>query len=152
MKKMRELARNAASELSTSCNLPFGDIIIIIMSALRKQEKDCELKYDELLTACHPLMTRDELSPTEKGIFTAMVNLGIKEQELAEEPLKNSPEWLSEKVTVCDKCFKASCWHGMFMCDESRNAGTIQKTRKELIELKLEHTDHMLTDKQLVEQ
>lgn len=28
-------------------------------------------------------------------------------------------------VTVCDKCRTASCWHGEFMCQRSRSAGTI---------------------------
>jgi len=31
-------------------------------------------------------------------------------------------------VTVCDKCFNASCWHGELMCEESRSAGTVEKT------------------------
>lgn len=35
-------------------------------------------------------------------------------------------------VTVCDRCFRACCWQGEFMCDEARTAGTIKKTIKEL--------------------
>jgi epoxyqueuosine reductase QueG len=42
-------------------------------------------------------------------------------------------------IEVCDKCFRACCWHGLFMCDESRNAGTVFKTIKELKKLNLEH-------------
>jgi hypothetical protein len=42
-------------------------------------------------------------------------------------------------ITVCDKCLQASCWQGIFMCDDSRYAGTVQMTIKELKELKLEH-------------
>jgi len=48
-----------------------------------------------------------------------------------------------ELIVVCDKCLRASCWHGLFMCDESQDAGTTEKTRKELIDLALEHTDHI---------
>ena len=32
-----------------------------------------------------------------------------------------------EVVTVCDKCLKEDCWHGEFMCDEARHAGTVEK-------------------------
>mgnify|MGYP006908191874 CR=1 FL=1 len=28
-------------------------------------------------------------------------------------------------ATVCDQCLRASCWQGMFMCDEARTAGTM---------------------------
>src|SRR5258708_34516181 len=28
-----------------------------------------------------------------------------------------------KKVIVCDACFQASCWHGFFMSDKSREAG-----------------------------
>lgn len=38
----------------------------------------------------------------------------------------------SIKVTVCDNCFRACCWQGIFMCDESRHAGTVDKTIGEL--------------------
>jgi hypothetical protein len=48
------------------------------------------------------------------------------------------------KITVCDKCFMASCWHGEFMCDDARYAGTVEKTVAELRKLDLEHPDHWL--------
>lgn len=35
-------------------------------------------------------------------------------------------------VTVCDKCFCACCWQGIFMCDEAKWAGTVEKTAAEL--------------------
>lgn len=45
-------------------------------------------------------------------------------------------------IAVCDKCFKASCWHGTWMCDKARHAGTIEKTIKELKKLKLEDSHY----------
>ena len=45
-------------------------------------------------------------------------------------------------VTVCDKCLRASCWHGEFMCDDARSAGTVQKTVAQLRSLRLEHPHH----------
>lgn len=48
-----------------------------------------------------------------------------------------------ELITVCDKCLKASCWHGIFMCDHSQFAGTVEKTREELIKLGREHPDYI---------
>ena len=38
-------------------------------------------------------------------------------------------------VTVCDKCLQASCWHGIFMCDEARYAGTVEMPVSELLRL-----------------
>lgn len=45
-------------------------------------------------------------------------------------------------ITVCDACMRACCYHGIFMCDGSRNAGTIQKTAGELRKLNREHSDY----------
>ena len=42
-------------------------------------------------------------------------------------------------VTVCDKCFQASCWQGIFMCQESETAGTVEKSIEELEKLNLEN-------------
>jgi len=57
-----------------------------------------------------------------------------------------------EKITVCDKCLMASCWQGLFMCDDSKFAGTVEKTIDELKELNLEHSSYWKTDRQLAEQ
>jgi hypothetical protein len=47
---------------------------------------------------------------------------------------------MSERmVTVCDNCLQASCWHGEFMCDASKFAGTVEKPLSELQALGLEH-------------
>ena len=42
-------------------------------------------------------------------------------------------------VTVCDRCLQASCWQGIFMCDEAREAGTTVMTIADLRKLNLEH-------------
>lgn len=42
-------------------------------------------------------------------------------------------------VTVCDHCFRASCWHGISMCYTAREAGTIEKPVRELMSLHREH-------------
>jgi hypothetical protein len=48
----------------------------------------------------------------------------------------NEPERL---ITVCSECLQASCWHGEFMCERARNAGTVKKGERELERLALEH-------------
>lgn len=40
--------------------------------------------------------------------------------------------WATELITVCDSCYHASCWQGIFYCDEYKTAGTTERTRKEL--------------------
>lgn len=52
----------------------------------------------------------------------------------------------NDLITVCDKCFRATCWQGMFMCDDARGAGTVQKTRAELKGLELEHQCYWKSD------
>mgnify|MGYP001593537308 CR=1 FL=1 len=54
-----------------------------------------------------------------------------------------------ELITVCDKCLQASCWQGVFMCDKSATAGTVQKTREELHKLNLEHPSYWRTDSEI---
>lgn len=52
-------------------------------------------------------------------------------------------ETISDRmVTVCDRCFRASCWNGVWPCDEYRTGGTVEKPMSELIELDLEHPDN----------
>lgn len=51
------------------------------------------------------------------------------------------------KVMVCDKCLKASCWYGEFMCDESQMAGTTVRTVAELEALGYEHPSYWSRDK-----
>lgn len=53
----------------------------------------------------------------------------------------------NELITVCDKCLQASCWQGVFYCDEARYAGTTKRTRKDL---NLEHPSYWKTDKEIV--
>jgi hypothetical protein len=42
-------------------------------------------------------------------------------------------------ITVCAECKRSACWQGMFLCDESHDASTIDLPRWKLDELKLEH-------------
>ena len=45
-------------------------------------------------------------------------------------------------VTVCAACHTASCWHGVFLCNEARRAGTVELSIDELNALALEHPSH----------
>lgn len=57
--------------------------------------------------------------------------------------------WHTEPVTVCDKCLQASCWQGIFYCDDYKFAGITHKTRKELVKLNLESSDYWKSDEAL---
>lgn len=46
-------------------------------------------------------------------------------------------------IYVCDKCLQASCWAGIFMCDESRDAGLYRARKCDLKRLGREHADYM---------
>jgi hypothetical protein len=54
-------------------------------------------------------------------------------------------------VTVCDRCLCASCWQGIFYCDDYKVAGTTQKTKTELRKLKREHPSYWKTDRELID-
>lgn len=47
-----------------------------------------------------------------------------------------------DTVTVCSECFMASCWKGIFMCNDARDAGTVEKTIKELEAINVEHPNY----------
>jgi hypothetical protein len=48
----------------------------------------------------------------------------------------------SRRVTVCDACLTASCWHGTFQCQRARTAGTTTRTVAELDAVGAEHPSH----------
>lgn len=45
-------------------------------------------------------------------------------------------------VLVCDRCFRATCYYGEFMCDDATDAGTGMLTVAELRRLDREHSDY----------
>jgi hypothetical protein len=47
-----------------------------------------------------------------------------------------------QPITVCDRCYRASCWNGDFLCDDSTIASTIELPIWILKKLELEHPDH----------
>lgn len=59
-------------------------------------------------------------------------------------------EWWAEEITVCDECFMACCWQGIFMCSGSAAAGTTHKTRAELAVMNYENSQFWKTDKELL--
>lgn len=44
-----------------------------------------------------------------------------------------------ETIMVCDRCLRACCWQGEFMCDDAATAGVVEKTRAELRAINREH-------------
>lgn len=45
-------------------------------------------------------------------------------------------------VTVCSACRTASCWHGEFMCERSRDANVVDVRASVLRSEKREHPDN----------
>lgn len=80
------------------------------------------------------------------------INKNVEKQKaIGKQPYLILEDFM-KKITVCDKCLTASCWQGLFMCDDSKFAGTVEKTIDELKELNLEHSSYWKTDRQLAEQ
>ena len=53
---------------------------------------------------------------------------------------------MTRNVIVCDKCLRACCWRGLFMCDESTSAGLTTRTPAQLKRLDREHPDYYRKD------
>lgn len=45
---------------------------------------------------------------------------------------------LEDEITVCDSCYRAGCWAGIWYCDDARDAGTKQITVRSALEWGLE--------------
>jgi hypothetical protein len=45
---------------------------------------------------------------------------------------------------VCDKCLRACCWHGIFLCDDNQTAGLLRATEAQLRALNREHPDYFM--------
>jgi hypothetical protein len=46
-------------------------------------------------------------------------------------------------IYICDKCLRASCWAGIFMCWESQNAALYRVTKSQARRFKREHEDYL---------
>jgi hypothetical protein len=55
------------------------------------------------------------------------------------------------KVLVCSLCLRASCWYGMFICEDAQSAGLKILTINELDKLGREHPDYW-NDETMIEQ
>jgi hypothetical protein len=49
------------------------------------------------------------------------------------------PKSKEKLITVCAACLRASCWQGVYYCDEASNSATVQLPRSKLIALRREH-------------
>lgn len=56
------------------------------------------------------------------------------------------PNFENKLVEVCSECHMASCYHGEFMCENSRYSGTVIKSVSELRMMGLEHESHWRDD------
>ena len=56
----------------------------------------------------------------------------------------------SRMVTDCASCLQASCWQGIFYCDDYKTADIVEKSIKELQELDLEHSSYWGKEKEMV--
>lgn len=79
----------------------------------------------------------------EKVLNSIIDHFAGLEKERAKTGVVNREQDKSPKtIAVCDKCLRASCWLGKFYCENYLTAGTIEKTREELLELDLENPEY----------
>jgi len=88
---------------------------------------------------------RDEYAGTECNCGADRHNKNIKSLYDEVKSLRARVKELEANVgtvTVCNRCFQASCWQGKFHCDESRSAGTVEMLRSELAKLGWENPSY----------
>lgn len=54
------------------------------------------------------------------------------------------------RVLVCDKCLRAACWYGEFMCDDAVSAGIKVMKVADLRKLDREH-EEFWSDEKMIE-
>jgi hypothetical protein len=52
----------------------------------------------------------------------------------------------TDYILVCSECKRASCWRGLFMCEEARGAGSVAIKVEQLRELGLEDPSYWASD------
>ena len=88
-----------------------------------------------------------KVTPDEKRVHKEKVLNGIIdhlagfEKEKAQTTVVDQ-EGTKKPVAVCSHCLRASCWLGLFYCEKYLTAGTVEKTREELLELDLENPEY----------
>jgi hypothetical protein len=95
------------------------------------------------------LLGRDEGAPDLVDKWAAQrERFGEDPRKVAEarQCANDMRSWHTDPITVCDHCLQASCWQGIFYCDDYKTAGTTQKTRKELAKLFRESSDYWKSD------
>lgn len=99
----------------------------------------------EMHNLCPTATTAFEITPLSAAVETDMGALPWNKGQPAMlwTPTPGQPEVGADWwVTVCGRCLTAICWHGEMMCDESINAGTIEKRASELRALNREHPEN----------
>lgn len=99
------------------------------------------------------LLGRDEDAPRLVAAWARKRELKGEDPKKVQEAIDCANamrSWHTDPITVCDKCLQASCWQGIFYCDDYKTAGTTQKTRKELAKLNRENSDYWRSDAELV--
>jgi hypothetical protein len=56
----------------------------------------------------------------------------------------------SRIITVCDACLQASCWQGIFYCNDYKTAGIRKITVRELRQISKESPSYWKTDEELL--
>jgi hypothetical protein len=77
-----------------------------------------------------------------RALWTNGPGTDIKASSPACSKFEPAGKGLDRRVIVCDACLQASCFHGLFMCDQAREAGITVKTVRELQKLNLEHSSY----------
>lgn len=79
----------------------------------------------------------------ESDLTEGLARDRLTSMRAAETALEDSHAAIQDYlVTVCSACRCASCWHGEFMCQQAKNAGTVDVLASVLRAENREHPDN----------
>ncbi len=104
--------------------------------------RECLVRWEEPFLAIDEPKTIEAIArliaAREKPLVDALLSIGDGRdsphpyEAIAYRALNAHGALPTPMVTVCDKCKRASCWQGVFYCDEARSAGTVDLPVSEL--------------------
>lgn len=94
---------------------------------------------------CHPCHNPSLF--WNRSIQKRVIDLAKQYLEMLEQILEYY-NYMDTMIIVCASCYRASCWHGLHLCQDYKHAGKKAVSRRELLKSKNEHRSYILTQEE----
>jgi len=117
----------------------------VLRSALERAfDSGVDCGYQELGESDLGKVIPDEKRVHKEKLLNGIIDYfaGLEKERAETSVLDREHDRGTNTITVCDHCLRASCWLGLFYCEKYLTAGTVEKTREELLKLDLENPEY----------